>query len=110
MVDGKGQLGVKSSGVQTEQVFSGLCRKTDAVCEHTPQCQAVDPSTRRRDAAGAKVRFAAPKRFRAKACPGLDPGWAPVRVKKTRQNKTSRASVPIQSEPKRLQRRRFEVR
>ena len=26
-------------------------------------------------------------RFRAKACPGLDPGWIPVRVKKTRQNK-----------------------
>ena len=26
-------------------------------------------------------------RFRAKACPGLDPGWVPVRVKKTRQNK-----------------------
>ena len=25
-------------------------------------------------------------RFRAKACPGLDPGWIPVRVKKTRQN------------------------
>jgi hypothetical protein len=27
------------------------------------------------------------KRFRAKACPGLDPGWIPVGVKKTRQNK-----------------------
>ncbi len=27
-------------------------------------------------------------RFRAKACPGLDPGWTPVRVKKTRENKT----------------------
>jgi hypothetical protein len=27
------------------------------------------------------------ERFRAKACPGLDPGWMPVRVKKTRQNK-----------------------
>src|SRR5215204_6356445 len=27
------------------------------------------------------------ERFQAKACPGLDPGWAPVRVKKTRQNK-----------------------
>jgi len=26
-------------------------------------------------------------RFRAKACPGLDPGWKPVRVKKTRQIK-----------------------
>ena len=25
------------------------------------------------------------ERFRAKACPGLDPGWMPVRVKKTRQ-------------------------
>src|ERR1700728_3385573 len=25
--------------------------------------------------------------FRAKACPGLDPGWIRVRVKKTRQNK-----------------------
>src|SRR5713101_8983289 len=27
------------------------------------------------------------KRFPAKACPGLDPGWRPVRVKKTRQIK-----------------------
>src|SRR5260370_24631514 len=26
-------------------------------------------------------------RFQAKACPGLDPGWTPVRVKKTRQIK-----------------------
>jgi hypothetical protein len=27
------------------------------------------------------------ERFQAKACPGLDPGWKPVRVKKTRQFK-----------------------
>ena len=27
------------------------------------------------------------ERFQAKACPGLDPGWIPVRVKKTRQIK-----------------------
>src|SRR5712672_2799599 len=27
------------------------------------------------------------ERFQAKACPGLDPGWGPVRVKKTRQIK-----------------------
>src|SRR5260221_13781413 len=27
------------------------------------------------------------ERFQAKACPGLDPGWIPVRVKKTSQNK-----------------------
>src|SRR5882724_5338374 len=27
------------------------------------------------------------ERFPAKACPGLDPGWTPVRVKKTRQIK-----------------------
>jgi hypothetical protein len=26
------------------------------------------------------------ERFQAKACPGLDPRWPPVRVKKTRQN------------------------
>jgi len=26
-------------------------------------------------------------RFQAKACPGLDPGWRPVRVKKTRRIK-----------------------
>jgi hypothetical protein len=26
-------------------------------------------------------------RFRAKACPGLDPEWQSVRIKKTRQNK-----------------------
>jgi hypothetical protein len=28
-----------------------------------------------------------PERFPAKACPALDAGWIPVRVKKTRQNK-----------------------
>ena len=27
------------------------------------------------------------ERFQAKACPGLDPGWVSVRVKKTRQNR-----------------------
>jgi hypothetical protein len=27
------------------------------------------------------------ERFQAKASPGLDPEWVPVRVKKTRQNK-----------------------
>jgi hypothetical protein len=27
------------------------------------------------------------ERFQAKACPGLDPGWKPVRIKKTRQIK-----------------------
>jgi hypothetical protein len=27
------------------------------------------------------------ERFPAKACPALDAGWIPVRVKKTRQNK-----------------------
>jgi hypothetical protein len=27
------------------------------------------------------------ERFQAKACPGPDPGWKPVRVKKTRQIK-----------------------
>ena len=27
------------------------------------------------------------ERFQPKACPGLDPGWIPVRVKKTRQIK-----------------------
>ncbi len=38
------------------------------------------------------------KRFRAKACPGLDPGWAPVRVKKTRQNEESgRRSGPTRT-------------
>jgi hypothetical protein len=25
------------------------------------------------------------ERFQAKACPGLDPGWKPVRCKRTRQ-------------------------
>src|SRR5262245_4400701 len=33
----------------------------------------------------ASVMFA--ERFQAKARPGLDPGWMPVHVKKTRQNK-----------------------
>jgi hypothetical protein len=27
------------------------------------------------------------ERFRAKACPALDAGWMPLRVKKTRQTK-----------------------
>jgi hypothetical protein len=27
------------------------------------------------------------KAFSSEACPGLDPGWIPVRAKKTRQNK-----------------------
>src|SRR5476649_2829285 len=31
------------------------------------------------------LRTAAPERFQAKACPALDAGWRPVRVKKTRQ-------------------------
>ena len=31
------------------------------------------------------LRCSVIKRFRAKACPGPDPGWMPVRVKKTRQ-------------------------
>ena len=31
------------------------------------------------------VAFHAPERLQAKACPGPDPGWKPVRVKKTRQ-------------------------
>jgi hypothetical protein len=42
------------------------------------------------------------ERFPAKACPALDTGWIPVRVKKTRQNKKY-SPVPIQSERKRLQ-------
>jgi hypothetical protein len=29
------------------------------------------------------------ERLQAKACPGLDPGWKPVRVKKTRQIRNS---------------------
>src|ERR1700722_14420901 len=32
----------------------------------------------------------ASERFRAKTCPGLDPGWTPVRLKKTRQMKKQR--------------------
>jgi hypothetical protein len=39
-----------------------------------------------------------PERFQAKACPGLDPGWIPVRVKETRQNqKMERVRDFIQS-------------
>jgi hypothetical protein len=32
--------------------------------------------------------------------PGLDPGWIPLRVKKTRQNKRMQPSVLIRSEPR----------
>jgi hypothetical protein len=34
---------------------------------------------------GIRRRTALLERFQAKACPGLDPGWKPVRAKKTRQ-------------------------
>jgi hypothetical protein len=44
------------------------------------------------------------ERFRAKACPGLDPGWIAVRGEK-RVKQRNRASVPIPSERKRLWRR-----
>ncbi len=36
-------------------------------------------------AASCPAGEAKSKRFRAKTCPGFDPGWVPVRVKKTRQ-------------------------
>src|ERR1700720_2222591 len=36
---------------------------------------------------GTSGKSARLQRFRAKACPALDAGWIPVRVKKTRQNK-----------------------
>jgi hypothetical protein len=42
------------------------------------------------------------ERFRAKACPGLDPGWIPVRVKKTRpvraQSTAARVSKPANTD------------
>jgi hypothetical protein len=38
-------------------------------------------------AAGRKPSNGAPARFPAKASPGLDPGWGPVRVKQTRHIK-----------------------
>ncbi|MDB5609667.1 MAG: hypothetical protein JWP25_6567 [Bradyrhizobium sp.] len=42
-----------------------------------------------------------PERFQAKAFPGLDPGWTPVRVRKTRQIRIW-SPVSIQSKRKRL--------
>jgi hypothetical protein len=51
-----------------------------------PACPAMSNAKWRED--DTACRFSARlKRFPAKACPGLDPGWIPVRVKKTRQNK-----------------------
>src|SRR6266852_5732862 len=38
-------------------------------------------------------------RFRAKACPALDAGWVPVRVKKTRQNKRLAQAVDRRQPP-----------
>ena len=38
-------------------------------------------------AASRKPSNGAPERFPAKACPGLDPGWGPVRARKTRHIK-----------------------
>ena len=40
-----------------------------------------------RGACGGPDRRVTRERFQAKACPGFDPGWRPVRVKKTRQIK-----------------------
>jgi hypothetical protein len=45
------------------------------------------------------------ERFRAKACPALDAGWPPVRVKKTRQNKNLEPrfdSIETEKAPARL--------
>jgi hypothetical protein len=48
---------------------------------------AVIPVTRAPDIVYRLFGKAGLERFRAKARPGLDPGWIPVRVKKARQNK-----------------------
>ena len=42
-------------------------------------------------AAGRKPANGAPARFPAKACPGLDPGWGPVRRQENASNQKSRA-------------------
>src|SRR5712691_2480159 len=57
------------------------------------RCRAWGGAVHDADAPRSAVAIAARWRcrmiesFRAKACPGLDPGWNPVRVKKTRQIK-----------------------
>jgi hypothetical protein len=38
------------------------------------------------------------ERFQAKACPGLDPGWKPVRVKKTRHQESRAPFDSIETE------------
>jgi hypothetical protein len=38
------------------------------------------------------------ERFPAKACPALDAGWIPVRMKKTRQNQIKEIKPPARSE------------
>jgi hypothetical protein len=48
--------------------------------------QAECPLRYDRTAGAAGLKFML-ERFQAKACPGFDPGWMPVRVKKTRQMK-----------------------
>jgi hypothetical protein len=57
-------------------------RQCGSHCMERIDCAAADGPAR---AAGIAVSTL--ERFPAKACPGLDPGWISVRVKKTRQNK-----------------------
>jgi hypothetical protein len=42
----------------------------------------------------ANFGFGTLERFQAKACPGLDPGWTPVRVKKVKTELGSDQSEP----------------
>src|ERR1700685_2673418 len=51
---------------------------------HVPSAPMRDPVATGADSDGENRRL---DRFRAKACPALDAGWIPVRVKKARQNK-----------------------
>ena len=63
-----------------------ISRSTDVMGDSIPvmsiECTVIGRVAVRELAAAPPL-----ERFRAKACPGLDPGRIPVRVKKTRQNK-----------------------
>src|ERR1700688_2222953 len=66
-------------------------RQRSSMANSLSSPEVVAPPGRQRHTAGSK-------RFRAKACPALDAGWIPVRVKKTRQNKGCKGAPSLNLE------------
>jgi hypothetical protein len=83
LVPGRG-FEPRSPVLQTGAVTRSAFRATEELVR-TPVIETGPSEWRSETRPSSYIREA--KRFRAKACPGLDPGWIPVRVKKTRQRK-----------------------